>query len=57
MTVLCLNTEGIANVAGSFLEGLDVDGNFNILVEFVVLFRRVLVNIEAMIGRVLYDDE
>ena len=56
MTVLCLNTEGVTDVAGSFLEGLHVDGNFNILVEFVVLFRRVLVNIEAMIGGVLYDE-
>lgn len=54
MIVLCLNAEGIADVTGSFLEGLDVDGNFNILVEFVVLFRRVLVNIETTTGRVLY---
>ena len=54
MTVLCLNTEGIADVAGSFLEGLNVDGYFNILVEFVILFRRVLVDIEAATGSVLY---
>ena len=54
MTVLCLDTEGIADVAGSFLEGLDVDGYFCILVEFVVPFRKVLINIEAATGSILY---
>lgn len=56
---LCLNTERIADIAGSFLERLDIDRNLGVFAEFVVLLRRILVHIVAaaigILNRIRHD--
>ncbi len=48
-----LDAEGIPNITSSFLEGIDIDRDFNVFAEIIVFLRRVFVHIIAASGSVL----